>query len=397
MSDLAFYCFQYALALLLAPLLPGIIARVKAKVAGRHGKPVLQLYFDIVKGLRKGEVISHVTTPVFTLGPVVGLATVLCALALLPLGGMASPLRFSGDFLLAAYLLGLGRFLTMLAALDTGSSFEGMGASREAAFSALSEPVLFLCLLTLVGVGSALGMHDALSLSGMLGGRPAHEWLLGRAELLLVPVVFFVLLLVENSRIPVDDPTTHLELTMIHEVMILDHSGPSLSFIEYGAALKLWFFAALPAGILVPDLPLWQQSLCWLACIFAVAVLVGIGVFRASGAMDWLIDGVKWLVGLTGCNADWVGALPTAVMKPLSGSGARGMMVDAMQTYGADSFVGRLSCIFQGSTDTTFYILAVYFGSVGISKTRHAVACGLLADLAGIVAAIGIAYVFFGS
>ena len=119
MSDLAFYCFQYALALLLAPLLPGIIARVKAKVAGRHGKPVLQLYFDIVKGLRKGEVISHVTTPVFTLGPVVGLATVLCALALLPLGGMASPLRFSGDFLLAAYLLGLGRFLTMLAALDT--------------------------------------------------------------------------------------------------------------------------------------------------------------------------------------------------------------------------------------------------------------------------------------
>ena len=276
MSDLAFYCFQYALALLLAPLLPGIIARIKAKVAGRHGKPVLQLYFDIFKGLRKGEVISQVTTPVFTLGPVVGLATVLCALALLPLGGMASPLRFSGDFLLAAYLLGLGRFLTMLAALDTGSSFEGMGASREAAFSALSEPVLFLCLLTLVGVGSALGMHDALSLSGMLGGRPAHEWLLGRAELLLVPVVFFVLLLVENSRIPVDDPTTHLELTMIHEVMILDHSGPSLSFIEYGAALKLWFFAALPAGILVPDLPLWQQSLCWLACIFAVAVLVGI-------------------------------------------------------------------------------------------------------------------------
>ena len=262
MSDLAFYCFQYALALLLAPLLPGIIARIKAKVAGRHGKPVLQLYFDIFKGLRKGEVISQVTTPVFTLGPVVGLATVLCALALLPLGGMASPLRFSGDFLLAA--------------LDTGSSFEGMGASREAAFSALSEPVLFLCLLTLVGVGSALGMHDALSLSGMLGGRPAHEWLLGRAELLLVPVVFFVLLLVENSRIPVDDPTTHLELTMIHEVMILDHSGPSLSFIEYGAALKLWFFAALPAGILVPDLPLWQQSLCWLACIFAVAVLVGI-------------------------------------------------------------------------------------------------------------------------
>ena len=128
---------------------------------------------------------------------------------------------------------------------------------------------------------------------------------------------------------------------------------------------------------------------------YLVAVLVGIGVFRASGAMDWLTESVKWLVGLTGTDAEWVGALPTALMKPLSGSGARGMMVDAMTTYGADSFVGRLSCIFQGSTDTTFYILAVYFGSVGISKTRHAVACGLLADLAGILAAIGIAYLFF--
>ncbi len=128
---------------------------------------------------------------------------------------------------------------------------------------------------------------------------------------------------------------------------------------------------------------------------YLVAVLVSIGVFRAAGAMDWLIEGIQWLVKLTGCNADWVGALPTALMKPLSGSGARGMMVDAMQTYGADSFVGRLSCMFQGSTDTTFYILAVYFGAVGISKTRHAVVCGLLADLAGVVAAIGIAYLFF--
>ena len=129
---------------------------------------------------------------------------------------------------------------------------------------------------------------------------------------------------------------------------------------------------------------------------YLVAMLVGIGVFRASGAMDWLIEGVEWLVRLSGFDAEWVGALPTAIMKPLSGSGARGMMVDAMQTYGADSFVGRLSCIFQGSTDTTFYILAVYFGSVGIRHTRHAVTCGLLADLAGIIAAIGICYLFFG-
>jgi spore maturation protein SpmA len=129
---------------------------------------------------------------------------------------------------------------------------------------------------------------------------------------------------------------------------------------------------------------------------YLVAILVGIGVFRASGAMDMLIGGMRWCVELTGMNAQWVDAMPTALMKPLSGSGARGMMVDAMTTYGADSFVGRLSCVFQGSTDTTFYILAVYFGSVGISKTRHAVACGLLADLAGIIAAIAICYLFFG-
>ena len=128
---------------------------------------------------------------------------------------------------------------------------------------------------------------------------------------------------------------------------------------------------------------------------YLVAILVGIGVFRASGAMDMLVDGIKWTVAALGGNTDFVDALPTALMKPLSGSGARGMMVDAMTTYGADSFVGRLSCIFQGSTDTTFYILAVYFGSVGVRYTRHAVACGLLADLAGVIAAIAICYLFF--
>ena len=130
---------------------------------------------------------------------------------------------------------------------------------------------------------------------------------------------------------------------------------------------------------------------------YLVAILVGIGVFRASGTMDMLVDGIAWVVAACGGNSDFVGALPTALMKPLSGSGARGLMVDAMTTYGADSFVGRLACIFQGSTDTTFYILAVYFGSVGIRHTRHAVACGLLADLAGVIAAIGMAYLFFGS
>ncbi|NPD90759.1 nucleoside recognition domain-containing protein [Xylanibacter muris] len=129
---------------------------------------------------------------------------------------------------------------------------------------------------------------------------------------------------------------------------------------------------------------------------YLVAILVGIGVFRASGAMTFLVEGIRYTVEACGMNSDFIGALPTALMKPLSGSGARGMMVDAMSTYGADSFAGRLSCIFQGSTDTTFYILAVYFGSVGIRHTRHAVACGLLTDLAGVIAAMAVAYMFFG-
>lgn len=128
---------------------------------------------------------------------------------------------------------------------------------------------------------------------------------------------------------------------------------------------------------------------------YLIAILVSIGVFRASGAMDWLVEEMKWLISLVGIDTQWVGALPTALMKPLSGGGARGMMVDAMTTFGADSFVGRLSCIFRGSTDTTFYILAVYFGSVGVTRTRHAVACGLLADLAGVIAAILLCYLFF--
>lgn len=129
---------------------------------------------------------------------------------------------------------------------------------------------------------------------------------------------------------------------------------------------------------------------------YLVAILVAIGVFRASGSMDYIINGIATLVGWCGIDSEFVAALPTAIMKPLSGSGARGLMVDAMTTYGADSFVGRMACIFQGSTDTTFYILAVYFGSVGISKTRHAVPCGLLADLSGIISAIFICYLFFG-
>ena len=285
MNAPAAFLVQLGLALVLAPLLPGVINRVKAKVAGRNGKPLLQTYYDLAKLLGKGEVISRTTTWTFAAGPGVSLAAALCALALLPMGGVASPLAFGGDFLLAAYLLGMGRFATMLAALDTGSSFEGMGASREAAFSALGEPALFLAFLTLTSLSldlgrgaelSGLNARAAFSLSALFNGGMAAFWQSGRPELLLAPAVFFALLLAENCRIPVDDPTTHLELTMIHEVMVLDHSGPNLAMIVYGAALKLWFFAALVAGLLVPPLPLWQHAALSLIAIFAIGACVGL-------------------------------------------------------------------------------------------------------------------------
>ena len=277
-AELAVYLAQFALALVLAPLLPGIINRVKAKFAGRHGKPVLQTYYDIAKLLRKGEVISYTTTWTFAVAPSVALAGTLCALSLLPLGGAVSPLAFAGDFVLAAYLLGVGRFAIMLGALDTGSAFEGMGASREATFSALAEPVFFLALMVLTSLclGLGHGTDTAFSLSTMFGGQTAGAWLTGKGELLLLPVIFFILLLVENCRIPVDDPNTHLELTMIHEVMVLDHSGPNMALILYGAALKLWFFAALIAGLITPALPLWQQMGLRVGIVLLLAVVVGI-------------------------------------------------------------------------------------------------------------------------
>ena len=277
-AELAVYLAQFALTLILAPLLPGIINRVKAKFAGRHGKPLLQTYYDIAKLLRKGEVISRTTTWTFAVAPSVALAGTLCALALLPLGGAVSPLAFAGDFVLAAYLLGVGRFAIMLGALDTGSAFEGMGASREATFSALAEPVFFLALMVLTSLclGLGHGTDTAFSLSTMFGGQTAGAWLTGKGELLLLPVILFILLLVENCRIPVDDPNTHLELTMIHEVMVLDHSGPNMALILYGAALKLWFFAALIAGLITPALPLWQQMGMRVGIVLLLAVVVGI-------------------------------------------------------------------------------------------------------------------------
>jgi formate hydrogenlyase subunit 4 len=235
-----------ALAFLGAPLLLGITNRTKAIAAGRCGPPLLQSYFDLWKLLQKGAVYSRTTTWVFRAGPVIGLASVLLATMLLPFGGCRAPVSFAGDLVLFAYFLGLARLFTVLAAFDTGSSFEGMGASREVLFSALAEPSLLLALAAVsrqTGGVSLSGMHMALSTSAW-----AHSALL----LNLVAVVLLVVYLAENSRIPVDDPNTHLELTMIHEVMVLDHGGPDLAFILYSAALKLWLLGALIVDLVIP-------------------------------------------------------------------------------------------------------------------------------------------------
>jgi formate hydrogenlyase subunit 4 len=228
---------------LLAPLVLGIVSRVKAILAGRRGPPLLQPYRDILRLLRKGAVYSPTTTWVFRAGPIVALGTTATALFLVPLGGVPAGLSFTGDFLVVIYLLALGRFFTVLAALDTGSAFEGMGASREMWLGAQSEPALLLSAIVLGVLGRAWSLTDMLASPG---------WGEAPGALVLVSAVLLLVLLAEGARIPFDDPTTHLELTMIHEVMILDHSGPDLALAELAAALKLWLLGSLLAGLALP-------------------------------------------------------------------------------------------------------------------------------------------------
>lgn len=272
---------QPAAALALAPLLTGIINRTKACFAGRQGQPLLQAYYDLARLLRKGAVYSRTTSWIFRAGPIVGLAAALTALAVLPLGGAPAPLHFTCDLIFMAYLLGVMRFFTVAAALDTGSAFEGMGASREVQFSVLAEPALLLSLAAMSQAAvstSSLGTLEHLSLSGMYSGLSLSVWMHAGTALLLIAGALLAVLLTESSRIPVDDPTTHLELTMIHEVMVLDHSGPDFAMILYGAALKLWIMSALLAGVLVPvrsGRPLVDAAAA-IGGIFVVAVVIGI-------------------------------------------------------------------------------------------------------------------------
>ncbi len=234
------------LAFIISPLLMGIINRTKAKFAGRKGQPILQPYYDIIKLLKKGTVYSTTTTWVFRLGPVAGLSSVIIALLIIPSGGINGILSFSCDFILMAYILGIARFLTVTAALDTGSAFEGMGASREMQFGILAEVVLFLGIAVLaVGTGKTAlsAIYYTLWDASFSHIAPA---------VFLVAFSLLIVLLTENARIPVDDPNTHLELTMIHEVMVLDHGGVDLALIQYGACLKLWLFSSLLAGMTIP-------------------------------------------------------------------------------------------------------------------------------------------------
>jgi len=236
----------WLMAMVLAPLLSGVINRTKAFFAGRKGQPLLQPYYDLHKLLNKGAVYSRTATWVFRAGPVIGLSAVLVSLTLVPAGGVGGMLTFPGDFVLLAYLLGLARFAAVSAALDTGSAFEGMGACREVQFSLLAEIALLLGFAVLAaGTGQ-------LSLSGIFGLLWSDSKASTDSAALLVAGALLIVLLAENARIPVDDPNTHLELTMIHEVMVLDHGGVDLAFIEYGAALKLWLFSSLLVGLAFP-------------------------------------------------------------------------------------------------------------------------------------------------
>ena len=261
---------NFLAALILSPLCFGIIAKVKAFFAGRKGIPLLQLYFDIFKLMRRGAIYSTSTGWVFKLAPAVIAGAMLCAFALLPCSEHASVFGFDGDIILFIYFLALARAFTVLAALDTASSFEGMGSARELHFSIFSEcaVITMLAMLCIHASGeiSFSGVFQSLGEANRNSGFHEMAMFIGAAG-------FFLVLLAENCRVPVDDPETHLELTMIHEAMILDYSGPDLGLLHYSCALKLWCFCQLLIMMIIPALPLWGVWLGVLAAVFAVGIV----------------------------------------------------------------------------------------------------------------------------
>jgi formate hydrogenlyase subunit 4 len=268
MMDVARFAVRVAIWLALAPLLPGIITKVKAWVAGRRGPPVLQLYYDLARLWRKRVVMSALASPGFLVGPAVAWAAVASATLLVPLGPAGATLSFGGDVILMLYLLALARFATAWAALETGSAFEGMGAAREVSYAVLAEAAIIAAMLALsVQTGS-------VSLATMLAPE------VGTSALLLAAGLFTVLL-AENCRVPFDDPATHLELTMIHEVMVLDHSGPPLATILHGAALKLLLFAVLLTQAVLPMGSYAPPIAAAVLLVGVLAVAVGVGLVES--------------------------------------------------------------------------------------------------------------------
>lgn len=259
---------RLALWLLLAPLLPGIINKVKAWVAGRRGPPVLQLYYDLARLWRKGVVMSTLASPGFIIGPAVAWVAVAGAAMLLPLGAAGGAVGFRGDVLVLIYLLALARFCTSWAALETGSAFEGMGAAREVSYAVLAEAAIMAAVLSLcVQTGST-------SLANMLAPSAG-------AGAMLLAAGLFLVLLAENCRVPFDDPNTHLELTMIHEVMVLDHSGPPLAVILHGAAMKLLLFVLLLTQAVLPTGSLSGPASAASLAGAALLVTVGVGLVES--------------------------------------------------------------------------------------------------------------------
>lgn len=290
MFDSILHCL---LVVLFPPLLLGVINKTKAAFAGRVGAPFLQPYYDLIKLLQKGTVFSSTTTWVFRAGPVITLSATAVAALLVPLGHHSAPIAFNGDLILFAYLFGLARFFTTVAALDTGSSFEGMGAAREVTFSCLAEPTLFIALVTLAR------MSKSLSLTSILTYPTPSLWLAAGASMLLLVGAMFIILLAENCRIPFDDPNTHLELTMIHEVMVLDHSGPAFGMILYGAAIKLFVLGAVFTNVAFPFSSGNQYAdwIIFMLCMLLLAVFIG--VVESVMARLRLIRVPQLLVGAT--------------------------------------------------------------------------------------------------
>jgi len=259
--------------LVLAPLLPGIINKVKALFAGRVGPPVFQLYYDLAKLLKKEAVFSGTTTGVFLAGPVASIVAPFTAALLIPMGSASAPVAFAGDAIVLAYLFGMARFFVVLSALDTGSAFEGMGAAREVTFAVLAEPALFMCLAALARFSGQTSLGPMLTAAG-------QGWRVAGGPLALVLTAWAIVFLVENCRIPFDDPNTHLELTMIHEVMVLDHSGPPLGAVFYGASLKLWVLGALVVKLCLPLRGTWWID--WPAFLGGMALLsIGVGILES--------------------------------------------------------------------------------------------------------------------